>query len=428
MSNGYTKQRSSWSLHNLGKVTLSNLEMDSRDYSTAQWGTVEQISGAGHPWYSTKKLRAAGGFRDVGGTMEVRRVKTSMYPVPVSIGTGTKGTPSYNAFNGQFVPDVHIRQGTFVSPPSLPNIVPSSTVMAQGTKGWNKYKPTHQAGSLGQAIGELREGLLPVKLSQIHDLRHAFKDLKSLGKAVGGGHLAAVFGVLPLVQDIKDLARNVHNMDKNIQQLARDNGRLIRRGGIIEITESESNTIIEGSGQNSFIYPNVHVGLWQPGTKSKKYTSVKTSTTYRFSGRFRYWIDPSRFGYKGIPDRYQFQLSRIAFGLDPTDLSTYYELMPWSWLIDWAVPLGPMLENFFNDSLDNLVADYAYVSAHQNTTENVKVTSVLNDGRIIGPMSEQVIETKQRYAASPYGFGILLSDLSLKRLAILASLGLTKLF
>jgi hypothetical protein len=357
--------------------------------------------------------------------MSLTRYAVQVHGQHVKQEIGVFGSPGYNSYQGYMVPDVHIRTGTIIQP-TLPAFIPNTTLVAKGVQGWNRFKPTHQGGSLGQAIGELREGF-PIKPQQIMRLREAAKSLKHLGRSVGDAHLGAVFGVLPIISDIKDLVHNVRNLDKNIKQLARDNGRTVRRNGRVDVSESHSDSYTEGSGQNSFIYPPIHVGLWATGTKSKKWTSVSTNTEYRFSGRFRYWIDPARMGYKGIPDRYSFQLERILFGLDPSDPSLYYELMPWSWLIDWVVPVGPMLENFFNDSLDNLVADYAYISCHSRSVEDVKVESLLRDGTLVALHSLKTTEVKQRVAANPYGFGIDFSGLSTRKLAILASLGLTKL-
>jgi hypothetical protein len=424
MSTGYTRKRDTIAVHQLSKERYLSGLPQSQNF--ASWGTIEQIVGSGHPWPPRKsELRK---FRNIGGLMEVRRHASTIYGENVDVKIGTlPGHPSYNSYKGLLVPDKHIRTGLTIVRPTLPNTILFTTVKAYGTKGWNMYKPTKQAGSFGQTIGELREGLLPIRPKDILDLRHAFSSVKKLGKSIGKGTLGVQFGVLPLVKDIKDLAKNVLNMEKNIQQLARDNGRPVRRSGMVDVTTDHTTNHETGSGQNSFIYPSIHVGLWKSGTRSERFTSVESKTTYRFSGRFRYWIDPARLGHRGIPDRYRFQLTRIAFGLDPSDPSLYYELMPWSWLIDWLVPIGPMLENFFNDNLDNLVADYAYISAHKVTDEEVKVTSTLVDGRVVGLNSRRIIETKQRYRASPYGFGFLLGDLSPMQLAILAALGLTKL-
>jgi len=434
MSNGYTRKRSSWQVHKVSDVKYTSGLVQPLIY--AQWGTVEQITGSGHPWVHRKKKHPQK-FHDIGGMMDLRRKHVGVIEsksVDVKTG-GLPGQAGYNSYKGLLVNASFISTSSTLVQPTVPtNIVPYTTVKAYGTKGWNKFKPTKPSGSLGQAIGELREGIpfSPVKLFKhredlkriVSNYRH--RGIRNVGHDVGSAYLGTVFGVLPLVKDIQELCKNVLNMDKRIQQLARDNGRPVRRSGRIDI--DTSNDIVRTTGgQNAFIHPAIHINLWQSGHTSIREVETFSRTEYRFSGRFRYWIDPYRLGHKGIPDRYRFQLTRIAFGLDPTDVSTIYQLLPWSWLIDWLVPLGPLIDNLVNDQMDNLVADYAYVSAVKNTTEISTVTSMLSGGVPVRLVNRRITETKQRYFASPYGFGILLGDLSLRQLAILASLGLTKL-
>jgi len=157
---------------------------------------------------------------------------------------------------------------------------------------------------------------------------------------------------------------------------------------------------------------------------------TESSSNYWFSGRFRYFIGPKGAQWAldkvHIPSREDYQLGRILFGIDPTDLHLYYELMPWSWLVDWVVPVGPIIDNFVNDHADNLVADYAYIMAHVSTNEQEVVSGKLVGGPPFSCSYTRISESKQRRYASPYGFGISLTSLSPSRLAILAALGLTR--
>jgi hypothetical protein len=247
-----------------------------------------------------------------------------------------------------------------------------------------------------------------------------------IARASGSIYLQEHFGLLPLIGDLSDLIANIIKTDARLRQLARDNGSWVRRKGTVTHTESTSVSTQTGSGGNSFIYPTIHVGLWKTGAKAVRNIEVDTSTRYWFSGCFKYWIDPMRLGAKTIPVRERFQLERILYGVDPTDIATIYELMPWSWLVYWVSPLGSVIDNISNDAADNLVAKYAYIMAHSVSHEKVRVDS----DTIRGPVSlfsSSLTETKQRYIAGPYGFGIDFSGLSPKQLAILASLGLSKL-
>jgi hypothetical protein len=436
----HTKKRSNWGTHYCGH-TIANSSFAYNDYLS--WGDVSIITDSKHPFHTpySRKKRGFRVFGDTGGAMALQRVVVSVDGAHVSVNNGqAPGSLFYSQYNGILVPNGHV--GTAGSPPPAAlALIPQFTMTAKGVKGWNRFKPTHPHGGIGQFIGDLRQGLplqhsiLQLK-SQVKELsklgKHGLRivpgqGLKFVGKATSNAYLATAFDLLPAIGDLLDLVKNVRDLHKNIEQLARDNGQSVRRRGTIDNVEADSQQKFDGSGPSSFSAISMQTNLWDPSTRATMYVDFHQSTRYWFSGCFRYFIDPTRFGYKGLPSKYDFQLSRILFGLDPTDPSLYYELMPWSWLLDWVVPLGPMIDNLVNDSTDQLVAQYAYVMAHSRATEVRRVATAVIGGRRVDFASTKMTETKQRFGASPYGFGIDMSSLSGRQLGVLAALGLQKL-
>lgn len=396
-------------------------------------GGYEKVISEGHIWPPPKALTRAWPGIDVGGQLDILRTVTNVSPAHTN-GTFRSGNFTWD-FAGSLIP---LFTPSLPSSPSYPIPLADSSILAQGTLGWNRKKPTASKGGLGQAIAELHQlPRLPALLQMKDAARLMHKEHRSRfsnmsrnkGDAfsyAGSEYLNWVFGWMPLINDIKDLAKNVKNLPVNIEQLARDNGRPVRRKG--KVTKTSSTSTLVRTPSTALAFPSLDSRLIEAPM-----TAVKTtvsSSDYWFSGRFRYFIGPKGAQWAldkvHIPSREDYQLGRILFGIDPTDLHLYYELMPWSWLVDWVVPVGPIIDNFVNDHADNLVADYAYIMAHVSTNEQEVVSGKLVGGPPFSCSYTRISESKQRRYASPYGFGISLTGLSPARLAILAALGLSR--
>jgi len=322
-----------------------------------------------------------------------------------------------------------VTAGVPTAPSSIPAELSDLQLTAYGVKAWAAAKPTASQGGLGQAIGELHD--LP-KIPEIKSLRDALSKTKvpnskrKLAYGIGSNYLNIVFGWLPLVSDVKDLVKNIRNFNKNLTQLERDNAQGVRRSRKIRGGETTSTVVQTGTG------PYNGPGQLQPSMNAANvqgsWTYTQTVTTkwdYRFSARFRYYIDFAK-AYQGSYTEAA-RLSRILFG---ADLSAYtlYQLMPWSWAIDWITNIGVNLNNA-RDQEDHLVADYAYING-KYTKDTVYTLEISFAGDTV-PVREfrfSVRETHfRRIKASPFGFGLTFGGFNPKQLAILGALGLTKL-
>jgi hypothetical protein len=310
--------------------------------------------------------------------------------------------------------------------PSLPAALSNSVLNAMGTKGWAQYKPSKAQAGFTQAIGELHE--LPT-LPKLNALKEAMKNLtkrnaKNAAKSVGGNYLNVEFGWVPLVSDAINLLKAVKNFQSNLDKLRRNQGRPIRRGGPVG-SDSNTTTSVTTTGNGN---PGINVSFGA-GNYSGQWTKTvvtQSTTNYRFSGRFRFFIDFDK-AMKG--DIFAAgQITRILFGVDP--LYAAYQLMPWSWLLDWFSSTGAVLDNLLHDGADDLVADYAYINGKTTTIVQTFITQYLNDGSGAKSYSwyqEDITTVFRRIKASPFGFGLLIPNLSLRQKAILAALGLTRL-
>jgi hypothetical protein len=112
--------------------------------------------------------------------------------------------------------------------------------------------------------------------------------------------------------------------------------------------------------------------------------------------------------------------------------STAYNLIPWSWLVDYFTNLGDFVEACDPELIsDRLVFEYAFIMDHKTVTEDdteyqTVYTSPSTTSRVYSRCVRTQV-TKTRLPASLFGWGITDKDLSLKQSSILGALGLSRL-
>lgn len=299
-------------------------------------------------------------------------------------------------------------------------------------KALNRLSPLKSGANAGQALSELMfDGLpsLPLKLFARH---------KAL-RAAGSEYLNVMFGWKPFLNDLRQLYDTWESLDKRLTQIYRDNGRPVRRRVVLR---NDIGSSITDGGLYGTTYPSISqptesfttppvYGVTNPIWK--KYKTVQTLDKIWASGQFRYNIPNLS------DDRWTDKAKLALFGLEPTP-ALLWEVMPWSWLIDWFSNVGDVLAYQAGSGYATLLIDYCYLMRHQRkvSTWSSRVASQWCTGLPLSgparyahttPASLQVImteERKERVAATPFGFNLRLTDLSVSQLAILTALGLSR--
>jgi len=260
-----------------------------------------------------------------------------------------------------------------------------------------KTMPTVPDLNLSVSIAEiLREGL-PKKLGS--SLRKGFT-----ARHAADEFLNYTFGWSPILADLRQLALVLPEMEDKMKQIIRDNRRTVRRRlEPVTVTTDESwNHMAYVFGSGGAVPQHNRLGLCE-------HAVTRTNTTW-FSAAYFYDL-PSL---TEVTDR--FAQMRMVLGLN-VDAQTIWNLIPWSWLVDWVVPVSPILQNLSVMARNNVRIQRAYIMVHSRKTETA------TNGSFSATLS---METKQRDRASPWGFGVKSTDLSATQLAILASLGLSR--
>jgi len=311
----------------------------------------------------------------------------------------------------------------------LPNFS-SSDVNFYGAKAISNSIPTKSAASLAQFLGELREGLPSMVGLTL---------LKGSGRpgSIGSEYLNFQFGLKPLFNDLKKFANAARNSSRIIKQYEHDSGRVVRRSRGLSGARMDTNdetTLESPYGFDNIGIPSYGIGggpsMWVDQFQAdggRLPLSVQRNYHVKrrvwFSGAFSYYLNNGddvidRF------DRYE-QLANKLLGTRLT-LDVLYQLTPWSWLLDWFADVGDVITNASAFASDRLVMRYGYLMVH--TTSRAQFSSSLTDpsGKRISYANEFVTDRKQRFRASPYGFGLNPESFSNSQWAILGALGMTK--
>lgn len=354
---------------------------------------------------------------DWGGPFYQRRLQKGFTP--------DSRVRSYNAgayrYEGiKYVPGL-TTQTTLPTLTPLPSWAGEQSLLAPHfATGWKRSRPGNPVSDVGQWIAELRQ-LPSWPLAAYRRLRNF--------RALGSEYLNVQFGWVPFVSELRKMYETYQTLDKRLDDLVRNNGKGIRRRRNLGDTTNTTSTTNSFPGSLAAFQPTLSfVGL---SGNSLMITQTITKEKIWFAGRFRYYV----------PDigssQWTARATRALYGANPTP-SLLWEILPWSWLIDWFSNVGDVVSNLSTNAVDNLTADYAYVMRTKSTTVITTSTGIIHPythptdpsrnigGSTVNASSFSIEETKSRVRGSPYGLGITYSGLSAYQLSILGALGISR--
>lgn len=283
---------------------------------------------------------------------------------------------------------------------------------AMGREAYNRMKPAQPSFQALNAIYELRE--VPSMLMQRFTKT-------GLHKFTGNYWLALKFGWEPLLRDVVTYVQKQMDAQDTLNQLLRDNGRPVRRS-VPLFANSEVFSRESGSGYGVML-PILETGYYsRPSLYDRTVELVDVGWG---SARFRYWLPD---GPRDV--NWTNAMKARILGLYPSP-SVVWNALPWSWLIDWHLGVGDILENMETGVANRLAADYFYVMRKSGAkfTHNVTGFYRRQDGQEIsaGASSTATWARKCRGAGDPFGWGTPSNMLNGMQLSILGALGMSRL-
>lgn len=308
----------------------------------------------------------------------------------------------------------------------------ASSLENRGAEAWNAMRPDLPDFSLATEIMELKDmpRFLKDQTRRIRDLanREYRKRYKRRPPSkYAQYHLELQFGWLPILRSILGFAETMRNKDSLLQQLIRDNGRPKRRKR--NLTEAANNndtgykTGSFNTGWGVDVSPLLPTGCYGQTSRSSG-SNTLTSKTW-CEGQFRYLLPP------GPRNRaWKRMMKRRIFGGRLT-ASDAYNIIPWSWMVDYFTDLGQFVQAVSPGVADKLICDYAYlmrtIEYAFDTTATISIRNGPNTYKHVSCRRRVWQTRKVRVEATPFGFGVKQTDLTPNQLSILGALGLSKL-
>lgn len=326
-------------------------------------------------------------------------------------------------------------------PPSVPSYsTQQSNLSGSFATGWKRTRPGNPQAGLGQFLVELRDlpkvplrGFLK-QFSRLMKRAGSFhriplvllRDLSAF-RELGSEYLNVEFGWRPFVNDLQQMYNLWKTIDRQMAQIIRENGKTIHRKTTLEDDTSTSQTGFSNATPFTNVAgapPAIMPGATQYSLVTRTYTRVWYSAAYR------YWI----------PDvsssLWDARARAALFGVLPTP-ELLWNVLPWSWLVDWFSNVGDVVSNLSPNAVDNLVASYAFVMKHTIVEGFAQASvfaaapapgSIYHYGGFDGAFwSRRKTEVKVRVGGdNPFGLGVTVGDLSNRQLGILAALGISR--
>jgi len=256
----------------------------------------------------------------------------------------------------------------------------------------------------------------------------AFRGLVGLAnyRNIGSEYLNVVFGWEPFVRDLQKIYRLWQEIDKRLAQLVRENGKSIRR----KATVLEDRTSTQTTTNYNFPWANVYGAVPSFGTGWTHYTHIATTyTRVWFSAAFQYYI----------PDigssRWTQKARRALFGVQPTP-ELLWNVLPWSWLVDWFSNVGDTISNLHDGAVENLTVRNSFIMKHTVTQDIYHAHVHRNPQNSPGnawdgvdhPFNSHYTKDEKIRdgGGNPFGLHVQLPSLSGRQLGILAALGISR--
>ena len=390
---------------------------------------IEECYDRTHPHYKRGKGRFKEHLDDLGGNLDLRKLEVkNEYTSSRTVGSSS----GVYVYHGQFISN-KIPSGLVVPGTCLGDLLPYAAA------GWHKFKPGKAKASLGVFLGELRDmpGMLKEALTRftgtwkyiqpnpfrpkgrktsklVHTKPGSFFPSSPVGAA--RDYLSYQFGWLPFVKDVLDFIQLSQEVEDLLRKLKENNNRWRRRGGDM-VNKSETTQFWSGTDWGC-LYPTLPTPCYRAAPTYIKRTKVNQHVW--FSGCYRYYIpelESSRIPYNTIR-----KLAGLSFTPD-----VFWNLIPWSWLVDWTQSVGKTI-GFLNDgAAENLATKYAYVMGTWRTETQHSVSASFGRGGTVSLETTVSSTMKGRLPAHPFGFALPPDSLNLRQLSILGALGVSRL-
>jgi len=295
-----------------------------------------------------------------------------------------------------------------VGSPDPRSVFPALSVLEKNNLSWSllsKANPSTPEVSVPTFIGELKD--IPSMMKGWYGLfaKPSFRGQKGLGdwatsrpwaellskapQLIASGHLTWRWAIAPFIRDVRNMCMFQKAMAKRLRFLNDlcSGRRTIRRRVQLRKDAKITTTYKLVHSQGAFIYGWLRDSFTEEVWGTQVYSALDDSR-----------ISSIRF----MDDKAKSDLAfRLTFGLTSYEaLTTAWELMPWTWLIDWFTGFGTVLAA--TNNVLGLVLGNGAVMRHTNCETTLTIDQAASDTWCkLNKFYRTSYERKERFVASP---------------------------
>jgi hypothetical protein len=318
----------------------------------------------------------------------------------------------------------------------------NNPLMAQITSGmestaWGKLKPKLERATAFGATYELREMPALLRATGI-DLASYWSAISSRSKRIrmtpheaADEFLSVQFGWLPFVRDVVKMLDSILHYRQYVQDLTSGNNRWLRRSKTLEETTAlnfAGRLYVHGLRPAGEDINQLCVQQWDPNVGSY-YGNMEVfheiSDRVWAVGYFKYYrpeLDLGNPEFYSLVNTVRRRILLHGARINPSHL---YQILPWSWLIDWFANLGSLIENLDAQANDSVVSRDLCIMREKTTKVNSIHSVYFYSGTVQFTTTRTIVSKMRHVASSPYGF-VLGGDLTPSQWSILGALGLSR--
>ncbi len=464
------KKPAHWGRSSVGAPLLS---YDARDVSmpipVTSWrsgaGYVRHLSQNGVELpLSSNELIALFGTGDYGH--QYKKLAYSAMHTNLVLGPRKSLMPVHPGSGGEVICSIYPKSISGISQYFDPTTTPSWVMTDSALKDWGQsavigYNPIQQGADLLVSLGELLQEGLPKPLAGIIALKGK-KGRPELISAFAKEYLGYIFGIKPVIKDIRAILNVAQGIDKIVNQWIKDNNKQVRRRRQFPVKVTPA---FEANKSGNLI-GNTSIAAWWPtyfsdpsanlvsGDKPYKSTATTASisgtylfskesilkTKLSFSAAYEYRLENLLPGDDAIAlsrmsDSQLGDLIRLHYlGISSGDvgLNLIWSISPWSWMIDWFTNIGSQFDFYRQMQSVGLQVDYAYAKVVQEYWTKISSSFYAPGSQVSSNLiARHDMEYKQLYVrrvkASPFGFNVDFGALTSAQLSTLAALAIARL-
>lgn len=317
-----------------------------------------------------------------------------------------------------------------------------------GNRGWAKLRPDPAQGSLAQAVLELREApkMLQTSARSFHlawtSWRRTTMQSDAVNRELLRDHVRQVpdeflnqqFGWFPFFRDLSEQLKLVTDFRNQEAKFLRLNGQWQKRrwrepdfrlDDLVYQSNSNSADTYASPSLFSFREPfNIRDPEGQHGHGRPDHLGIRRQVIVEiwYEGKFRSYRPEFDKGLEsGYPalDSARRWMAMSGLQANPT---TLYNIVPWTWLIDWFAGVGDAIQRYEDMLTDSVACEYFYLM--RRIVDRLEYT--ITKQTCAGPLELKWfdgVETKRRAVGkSAFGFSGSPSGLTSRQQAILGAL------